>query len=313
MKMTVGTMWMMAAGVCLAAGSNPGTGQTGREKALTSLIEAERAFSRTSEAKGIREAFLTYLAPDAVVFRPGPVEGRPIYEKMDPANPAVLTWEPEVAEVAASGELGYTSGPYQVRPGRGTEPTGFGHYISVWKKQTDGTWRVLLDIGVQHGRPPSLDPRETVVTPAAEFVARPLSPADLRDEERAFGVRAGSFENEVGKKGRRKALAAFATDDIRVFRPGQFPAVGMRAANGLIRAGAGGISASSMRRSTTYQVGLAWSGDLAYSYGTSASGKGGAKDDTTATLRIWRKDGSGTWRIGLDIELAVPPDAAKKN
>jgi ketosteroid isomerase-like protein len=303
----------MAAGILLAAGSNAGTGQTGREKALTSLIDAERAFSRTSEAKGIREAFLTWLAPDAIVFRPGPVEGRPVYEKMSPDNPAVLTWEPEIAEVAASGELGYTSGPYQVRPGRGTDPTGFGHYISVWKKQTDGTWKVLLDIGVQHGRPASLNPVETVVTPAAEAGIRPLSPEVLRDEERAFGVRAGSFENEAGKKGLRKALASFSTDDIRVIRPGEFPTVGMRAANGLIPAGAGRPPASSKRRSTNYQVGLAWSGDLAYCYGTSKSGKGGGKDDTTAYLRIWRKDGSGTWRICADIALPVPSDAGKKN
>jgi ketosteroid isomerase-like protein len=136
--------------VSVAAPGVQGTaGQTEREKALASLIEAERAFSKSSEDKGIREAFLTWLAPDAVVFRPGPVPGRPIYEKMDPANPAVLTWGPEVADVAVSGELGYTSGPYQVRPKRGAEPASYGHYISVWKKQPDGAWRVVLDIGIQ--------------------------------------------------------------------------------------------------------------------------------------------------------------------
>ena len=86
-------------------------------RSSASLIEAERAFSKTSEEKGIREAFLTWLAPDAIVFRPAPVEGRPVYEKMDPADPAVLTWEPEFAEIASSGELGYTTGPYRIKPG----------------------------------------------------------------------------------------------------------------------------------------------------------------------------------------------------
>jgi ketosteroid isomerase-like protein len=313
MKMTARTMCLMAAGFFLAAGSNAGIGQADREKALTSLIDSEKAFSRTSEAKGIREAFLTYLSPDAVVFRPGPVEGRPVYEKMDPANPVVLTWEPEVAEVAASGELGYTSGSYQVRPGRDVEPTGFGHYVSIWKKQADGTWKVLLDIGVQHGRPASPHPVKTVLTPAAEFVTRPLSPEDLRDEERAFGPRAGSIDTEAAAKGLRKALSALATDDIRLYRQGKFPTVGKRFIKELIPANAGRIAPRTQHRTGNYHIGMAWSGDLAYNYGTSEFWKNRTTAETTAYLRIWRKDSAGIWKICLDIELPVPPDPGLKN
>jgi ketosteroid isomerase-like protein len=303
MKTNAGMIRMMAAGFILAAGSNAGAGQSDREKALASLIGAERSFSRTSEEKGIREAFLTFLAEKAIVFRPMPAEGRPVYEQMAPTNPTVLTWAPEIAEVSASGELGYTSGPYEVRPGRGTEPTGFGHYVSIWKKQADGAWKVLLDIGVQHDRPKSAGPVSAVATPQVLKTFEALSPEALRDEERAFGVRAGSFEKETASRGSRKALSAFAADDIRIYRPGHSPSVGKRAFEAIIPSGAGRIAPGSERRNAAYQVGLAWSGDLAYSYGSFEISKAPEVVETKAYLRIWRKDPSGIWRICLDIEL----------
>jgi ketosteroid isomerase-like protein len=109
-KFTVFLSSFIASGIFLFAGNPARTGSP-QEDALASLIEAERAFARAAEEKGVREAFLTYLAEGAIVFRPAPVEGRPLYEKMSPDNPALLTWTPEVAEVSASGDLGYTSGP----------------------------------------------------------------------------------------------------------------------------------------------------------------------------------------------------------
>ena len=311
MKPGTAGILLAAAGVVLAAGAGMKARQSDRDKALASLIDAERAFSALSEANGIREAFLTWLAPDAVVFRPGPMEARPVYEKMDPADPAVLTWEPDVAEVAASGELGYTSGPYQVRPGRGLEPTGFGHYVSVWRKQPDGTWKVFLDIGIPHDRPAYLAPVKTVAAPAAAAARRPLSPEALRDEEAAFGRRAGKFIQEAGAKGLRKALASAATDDVRVLRPQRFPAVGKGALKDLIPAAAGRVIRGSPERRASYQVVVSWSGDLACAYGTSELRKDRAAAETSAYLRIWRKDASGAWRISLDVELPVPAGAAK--
>ncbi len=295
----------------VVAGLGAGGGQDERGQALASLVEAERAFARTSEEKGIREAFLTWLAPDSVVFRPGPVAGRPVYEKTDPANPTLLTWGPEFADIAASGEVGYTTGPYEVRPRRSAEPSGFGHYISIWKTQPDGSWKVFLDIGVQHGAagPPPAGPE--VASPAVTARYAPLSPEALREEEYAFGRLAGSFDQAAGAKGTRRALEEFASDDVRVYRPGKPPAVGKRGIKELIPAEAGRIAPGTERRLGDYQVGVAWSGDLAYSFGTSELTKTGSAAEKTAFLRIWRKNASGIWKIGLDIELALPPGEKK--
>lgn len=307
---------ILVAGCLVYSGTNAaaGLGQSSEhEKALASLVEAERAFSRTSEAKGIREAFLTWLAPDAVVFRPAPVEGRPVYEKMDRANPAVLTWEPEVAEVAASGELGYTSGPYVFRPARGAEPSAFGHYVSIWKKQTDGGWKVFLDIGVQHDRPGAPPSAGKVDTPAADKSAKILSPEQRRDELSAFGPKAASLDAKAAGDGLRKALSKVAAEDIRVYRPGKMPTVGRSRIKELVPADAGLVAGGTHDNRAQNQTDMAWSGDLAYSYGTFFYFRRDTKKaETISFLRIWRKDPSGQWKICLDIELPLPAERDKK-
>jgi ketosteroid isomerase-like protein len=303
---------VLTAGSVVAPLAHGTPGQTEHEKALASLVEAERAFSRTSDEKGIREAFLTWLAPDAVVFRPLPVEGRPVYESMDPANPAHLVWEPEVAEIAASGELGYTSGPYRMGPQRGAEPTRFGHYVSVWKKQPDGAWRVFLDIGVQHDRPSSSAPVTNVASPPAPADVEALSPEALRDAEQAVGNIGGRFESTVGARGYRKALAELATEDVRVYRPGRFPTAGKARIKDLVAPSSGLIvDPGSQRRLGRYQALVAWSGDLACTYGTSEYAKTKSDVETTSFLKIWRKDRSGAWKISLDIEIPVPAEAKR--
>lgn len=291
----------------------PRAGQVDRGLAVASLVEAERAFSRASESQGTRAAFLEFLARDAVVFRPAPVAGRPVYERMPAGDPAVLTWAPEAAEVAASGELGYTTGPYAVRPSREAAPSSFGRYVSVWAREPDGTWKVLIDAGVRHDPPPAAAaaPPE-VASPAGPPGLPPLSPEALRDEEYAFGRRAGAFEEEAARRGTRKALADFADDDVRVLRPGRLPAVGLAAAKALLPADEGKAPRGGRypkSRQTSYKVGLSWSGDLAWSYGTvldEASPREG-----TAYLRLWRRVPPGPWRICLDLALPVPRDGAK--
>ena len=59
-----------------------------------------------------------------------------------------ITWHPNKAEVARSGELGYTSGTYEMsfKDASGKTSSDKGKYVMVWKKQADGAWKVLLDI-----------------------------------------------------------------------------------------------------------------------------------------------------------------------
>ena len=112
------------------------------------LINADKAFSALCKEKGMNHAFLHYVAEDGVMLRPNsiPVVGKnkikPLFQNDD--SNIEFTWEPLNAEVAKSGELGYTYGTYEITSGNSKQN---GTYVSVWKKNAMGEWKFILDSG----------------------------------------------------------------------------------------------------------------------------------------------------------------------
>jgi ketosteroid isomerase-like protein len=118
-----------------------------------SLVQTERAFAQASVAKGMKDAFLAYLADDSVIFRPAAVPGK-AWMQDHPAPPIVLSWRPAYAEVARSGDLGFTTGPYELRSQDPKDTdVGYGTFVTVWKRQAEGAWRVALDLGTSGPQP----------------------------------------------------------------------------------------------------------------------------------------------------------------
>ena len=60
-----------------------------------------------------------------------------------------LTWAPVGADISASGDLGYTWGnfAFSAKDKDGKETVDHGKYMSIWKKQSDGSWKVAVDMG----------------------------------------------------------------------------------------------------------------------------------------------------------------------
>ena len=106
---------------------------------------------------------MSYFAEDAADLpNGGPiVTGKEnIRQALGPWGPDVsLTWTPVKAEMAASGDLGYTYGPFVFKANDkdGNSVTRNGKYTTVWKKQKDGTWKVALDMG-NSGSSPTAKP-----------------------------------------------------------------------------------------------------------------------------------------------------------
>jgi ketosteroid isomerase-like protein len=121
--------------------------------AAASLLQTDHEFAAASLEHGAADAFRMYLDDDATMFSNGrnPVRGREsIYEIMKAGDGAyVLEWTPMEAEVARSGELGWTWGEFVVKSKgeAATEPQSWGKYVNVWKKNTAGEWKVIADIG----------------------------------------------------------------------------------------------------------------------------------------------------------------------
>ena len=112
------------------------------------LIDADKAFNAMAQRAGTGRAFLAYSADDPVLIRPGsmPLLGKSAFiEAFSGVAGSALSWEPLRAEIAASQDLGYTFGRYTLR--EGGEIKAHGVYVSIWKKQQDGSWKFVLDGG----------------------------------------------------------------------------------------------------------------------------------------------------------------------
>ena len=119
------------------------------------LMAVDRDFARLSLEIGAHESFLAYIDDSCVLLRPNrqPVIGRKKIEEMysKPDTSFTLKWEPLFAEIAESGDLGYTYGIYTVEMDspEGNSVTRDGTYVTIWRKDANGNWKFVLDTGNQ--------------------------------------------------------------------------------------------------------------------------------------------------------------------
>lgn len=115
---------------------------------VKAIWNTDSAFSDFSKEKGMKAAFLYYMDSSAVLLRPNryPIIGKNAQQFFQHINDSAftLTWVPQHASVAESGELGYTYGIYTYT---NDDTTFHGTYVSIWKKQADGKWKFVLDTG----------------------------------------------------------------------------------------------------------------------------------------------------------------------
>jgi ketosteroid isomerase-like protein len=145
----MGLLWLGADACSTTSSASHGD----RERWKAKLMQTDAEFSRAAQTRGVGEAFAAYAAENATMMPVGesPAVGRAAIRKEFEGLPAeaTLTWKPFAADVAGSGDLGYTLGDYEYRaPGPdGKMATHYGKYCTVWKKQADGRWKWVADIG----------------------------------------------------------------------------------------------------------------------------------------------------------------------
>ena len=257
---------------------------------LEQLIQTERDFSRTSELKGMRDAFLAYLADDGILFRPGPVLGKKWWSGQPPTA-GLLTWRPVYADISGAGNLGYTTGPYEFKSSQGNRT---GNYFTIWKRQPDGTFKFVIDFGIVNAPPAS--------PPAEEFPSAPPAP-DRRvnpveiDKAREEILRLDrEFSEASVTSGFTTALEARAGESIHVFRRDGLPAVGKAAMRTLLAGKSGALSWSPENSD------VAASADLGYSYGKTSFKPEGQQDSQSGYyVRVWKRLHQGPWQVVFDI------------
>lgn len=139
---------MAVAAITIAAcNSNQKNNSESNTAKNAALLKADADFAALSEEKGLKEAFLENIDSNGVILRPDvlPMAGADAVDYIIALKDTgyTMVWKPSSAEVAVSGELGYTYGVYQIKPSV-IDTVLYGTYVSIWKKQSDGKWKFVL-------------------------------------------------------------------------------------------------------------------------------------------------------------------------
>ena len=270
--------------------------------ALKALFDAERAFAKRCGEVGIRASFTEFFADDGIAFRPHPVKFKEaVKDRPAPPNPLAfeLLWEPIFGEVSAAGDLGYDAGPSIFTDKTAEKPApSYGFFFSVWKKQTDGTWKVALDLGTDTNVPytgsrePQTAPPDKM-KPSAAKVEIEAERTKLLEVDRAFN-QASQTEGAV------KAFAKYLTPTARLHRNGHLPILGQDAALKFLR------KTSFTQTWSPSFVEVAQSGDLGYTYGGYEL-KEGNKLEKGYYVRMWKHGANAQWQVVLDVTSPLPP------
>lgn len=137
---------------CSPASESPAQGAD-LDADRAALIEADQAmFEAYSTSDSPLDALMAHfldnvnvLPPDAPMAR-GKEESRAVFAALEAMPGYSLTWSPSKGD--AGGDLGYTIGTYriEVEDPEGNPLAIDGKYMTVWKKQPDGTWKVGVDM-----------------------------------------------------------------------------------------------------------------------------------------------------------------------
>lgn len=261
------------------------------DTALASMVAAERAFSKHSLASGVQNAFLRHMSRDGFLYRPRVVRAHAFLRSRPMPPGMLLTWEPAFADVAASGDLGYTTGAWiSSRRDFPDAPPTFGQYATIWRRQTDGSWKAELNIGIAHDADP-VGVRSLATAPAPEY--RSAKRGSAADQASLFAADS-ALAAAARADGAAAAFQRRTGSGLRLLRMGRFPLQG--------------DSATAMLRATpTYRWqhaggGVSAAGDLGYTYGVySVTPMYGRNSESGDYLRVWRRDRAGVWRVVLDV------------
>src|SRR6478672_5127764 len=213
----------MATAIVLVAGWS--SAQDAVPATLRDMADTEREFARTARVKGIRDSFLDFFAADSIAFTPDVTSARDrlLKQEATPFSVNELLWEPRTGDVASSGEIGWLTGTstFIDHASKDRSPH-YGNYLSVWRQQSDGRWRVFIDVGTSI-------PSEASFAPGFTRMALPSRYAGQEDKT-AAGRSLIEADRELNARiasgGAPAAYAEVVVAGSRLHRPGASPSVG---------------------------------------------------------------------------------------
>jgi ketosteroid isomerase-like protein len=247
------------------------------------IYETERAFEKTVAEKGINAGFIEFLTADGLLFNPDVINGREAWQKRQ-TSPASLTWNPIWIEVSSNGALAYSIGNGVYKPkGKYDTTEYYSHYLSIWRRLPGGEYRAVLDVGINHDKPPAT-------------VTDWKSPAVSGNEklQNSAGDHSVNFYSSAESAGAAKAYKAFLAEDGIIMRDGHLPFIGKKASLGFLENEKPAMKFA--KRKSFIEAGdLAW-----VTAGYSIVDKAGVEVEKGNFIQVWKLR-NGKWQIAADV------------
>jgi ketosteroid isomerase-like protein len=257
-----------------------------QKEELQKIIQTEKAFAQASIDKGTKNAFLEFLSKESIIFdKSMPVNGLEHWQNLD--FKGVITWQPIIAEITGSFDLGYTVGNYQQHNTSAEDkPSSFGSFVTLWKKQADNSWKVAIDMGVPHDEVISNTTNITEIYPV-------FKPYELKNQM-VLAERMVFMNDHFYWKNAKNSLNPFEphlAQNVRIYRRNLKPVIGKENAKVFLK--------------KTYDKNLVYTGlkaissnagDLVCVYGVIS---GGGKSGTY--FRIYKQEAKDAWKIVVEM------------
>jgi ketosteroid isomerase-like protein len=193
-------------------------------------------------------------------------------------------------------------GPWAYSPDRAADPVAFGHFSTVWRRDADGTWRAMIDHGIDHPRGDD-GPLTWRQLGSAKRAPRGGEGAQAGDGLAALTAAEAAYNAALAKPGLAGALADWADSDVWINRNGHAPVQGVAAA-----AAAFGEEWRGGAERWSSHIGLvSQAGDLGYTYGSVELADPSLDPGGRSYMRVWRRAPGGAWRLALDVTTPIPP------
>jgi ketosteroid isomerase-like protein len=276
-----------------------------RDEALKRLADTERAFARTSVDRGPSLAFYEYFAEDGITVQPRPQ--RPRAEKPAEKDTFAMDWKPLFTDVSQAGDLGVSSGPWELTPDGAKEPQAFGYFVSIWRRQPNGEYRVIHDLGT---RTEPFDAAQKALpwkaAPASPYQAK--RPVDIRLETIALMQLDARFAAGLAEGKLSDTYRKHLSDDARVYRVRSYPRTTRAEIEAYLRE-----SEQDWVKLTPLQATVADSADLAYAWGELAVTTKEGPERTGYYTHVWKRNAAGEWKLSIDVWSLTPlPQPAAK-
>lgn len=255
---------------------------------------ADAAFAARAIEVGQHAAFIDYLAEDAVLFRPEAVRGPEWLATHEPAS-GRLEWAPAAAAAGCNGRLAITTGPWRYSNSSGGEPVA-GHYLSIWRRDAQSEWRVVLDHGTDHAE---AVPAEQLQSAFARLWPHGgAGQCEGGDDVDALMGADERLNAQVASRGARAATGRAAGEGALAYRDAAAP--GLLSALPADADAAFGPGSAARTVGSVFEPGA----DLAVTHGVLQSADGLQR---ALFVRVWARD-RRKWRIVIDMRTPLPPD-----